>query len=102
MPEHAATLLTGIAFAVATPGYGWYGTLLIALAVQSARYEWIALAAAPSFVYLIRADTHSDTYSPWVYLAGAAVTAAVWWLRTHRWDDHADGRTRLPRLAAHR
>jgi alpha-1,2-mannosyltransferase len=81
-PEQTSTIMTGVALLVATPLYGWYAPLLIALAIMSARYEWLVLGFAPSFVYLVH-----DTVTPWsgagtiIYAIAAAGTVLVWWLR---------------------
>jgi hypothetical protein len=79
-PEHAATVITGVAFLVAAPSNGWYAALLIALAVVSARYEWLAVALAPSFVYLTGAALVS-------YLVGAIAAFGLWRLRLRRQDE---------------
>ena len=74
-PEHAATIMTGIAFLVIAPSDGWYAAMLIALAIMSARYEWIILALAPAFVYLTSLALLS-------YTLGAIGTAFAWRVRT--------------------
>ena len=51
--------------------------MLIALAIMSARYEWIVLALAPSFVYLTSLALLS-------YTLAAIGTVIAWRLRTSR------------------
>jgi alpha-1,2-mannosyltransferase len=81
-PEQMATIMTGVALLVATPAYGWYAPLLIALAIMSARYEWIVLALAPSFVYLVHGNvTHWSGAGTMIYAAAGLGTATAWWLR---------------------
>ena len=74
-PEQTATIMTGIAFLVIAPSDGWYAAMLIALAIMSARYEWIVLALAPSFVYLTSLALLS-------YTLAAIGTVIAWRLRT--------------------
>jgi alpha-1,2-mannosyltransferase len=99
-PEQSATLMTGVAILVATPLYGWYAPLLIALAVMSARYEWVVLALAPSFVYLVHGTvTHWSGAGTLIYAVAAAATALGWWLRistTHRARTRATTRSESP------
>jgi hypothetical protein len=88
-PEQTAVLMTGAGFLVVTPAYGWYAALLIALAVCSGRIEWIAVALAPSVVYLVRGDLwHGSWPSALIYLGAALLTCLGWSWRT--------GRTLLP------
>jgi hypothetical protein len=51
-PENTAVVVMGVALLVATPRYGWYAALLVALIVMSRRIEWLPVAFASSFVYL--------------------------------------------------
>jgi hypothetical protein len=84
-PEQTAVVMTGATFLLVTPAYGWYAALLVALAVASGRLEWIAVALAPSVVYLVRQDLwHSAWPSALIYLVAASLTAAAWQRRTTR------------------
>jgi alpha-1,2-mannosyltransferase len=84
-PEQTSTIMTGVALLVATPLYGWYAPLLIALAIMAARYEWIVLALAPSFVYLVHGTvTKWSGAGTMTYAVAAAGTALGWWLRVDR------------------
>jgi Glycosyltransferase family 87 len=78
-PEQTATVLIGATFLVSTPAYGWYAALLVALVVMSGRLEWIAVAVAPSVVYLVRGDLwHGKWPSALVYLVAALLTLSGW------------------------
>ncbi|WP_375500174.1 glycosyltransferase 87 family protein [uncultured Jatrophihabitans sp.] len=78
-PEQSAVVLVGVAFLVTTPGYGWYAGLLLALAVLARRLEWVPLAFAPTFVYLVRAEVSKATwYGTTIYaVAGGVLLVAV-------------------------
>ena len=78
-PEQTATVLTGVAFLVVTPSYGWYAPMLIALAVLSSRYEWVLVALAPSLVYLVRGELTHDAGPSALIFAGAALGTLAWW-----------------------
>lgn len=73
-PERTAAHLAGAALLIASPNYGWYATLLIALIVISERWEWLPVALAPTFTYLYRAEwLHTGLPSTAIYaIAGAA------------------------------
>ena len=55
-PERSAVVLTGVAFLVATPQYGWYSGLLVALVAMSGSMEWLAVALVPTAGYLLSTD----------------------------------------------
>jgi hypothetical protein len=71
-PEDTAVVVLGLAMLVATPRYGWYGALLLALIVMSRRVEWLPVAVAPSFVYLASGSPTPQT----IYALAAGLTAA--------------------------
>ena len=55
-PERSAVVLTGVAFLVATPKYGWYSGFLVALVALSGSIEWLAVALVPTAGYLLSTD----------------------------------------------
>jgi hypothetical protein len=55
-PERTAVVIVGAALLVATPEYGWYALLLLALVAMTGAIEWLPLALAPSMFYLIQGD----------------------------------------------
>lgn len=93
-PEQTATIMTGVAFLVIAPSDGWYAVLLIALAIMSARYEWVILALAPAFVYLTSLALLS-------YTLGALGTLIAWRLRKAREPDYSVSRGAPLRASAH-
>jgi hypothetical protein len=87
-PERAAVIVVGAAFLVATPNYGWYATLLLALVVMSGSVEWLPVALAPTVTYLYRAVyLHTGIPSSVIYLVAGILTGA-WWM--HRRADRAE------------
>ncbi len=90
-PEHAATIVVGTALLVATPSYGWYAGLLVALVVVSARWEWMPIALAGTLVYLTRTEvTHRAGIAAVSYLGALLLTVAAAVLR--RRLEHAEPR----------
>lgn len=83
-PERTAVVVVGSAFLVATPNYGWYAALLIALVVISECWEWMPVALAPSFTYLYRGEWPHTGIPSWIiYLIAALFTAVAHSLRRH-------------------
>lgn len=83
-PARTGVVLVGAAFLVATPTYGWYAGLLLALAVVADRYEWVLVALVPtwaSFVYgrLVTSDVPATL----MFLVAGLAVAVVGW-RRHR------------------
>jgi hypothetical protein len=76
-PEQTATVMVGVTLLVTTPAYGWYATILIALAVLSERYPWVVLAGAGSLVYLIHNDAPSLRWLDTAIYAVAGVVSVV-------------------------
>jgi hypothetical protein len=78
-------VFVGVVFLVATPSYGWYAGLLLALAVVAGRPEWSAVALAPTVTYLVYGDL---THRPWpgtlAYVTAGAVVLVTTALRAHR------------------
>ena len=76
-PEQTATVMVGVTLLVTTPAYGWYSTILIALAVLSKRYLWVILGGAGSLVYLIHNDAPSLRWMDTVIYAVAGAVSVV-------------------------
>ena len=71
-------MVVGVAFLVATPAYGWYAGLLLALCVLSRRLEWLPVAFAPCIVYLLRTEvTHDSLPATGVYALAGLATASL-------------------------
>ncbi|MGN6609362.1 MAG: glycosyltransferase 87 family protein [Jatrophihabitans sp.] len=83
-PEVVAADLFGVALLVATPSYGWYGGLLVALVAMSGRWQWLPVAVAPMLAYVTRP---TSLPAGAIFLTAALATAAL--LLTVR---RADGR----------
>jgi hypothetical protein len=49
-------VMTGSALLIATPVYGWYAGLLLALIVMSGALEWLPVALAPTLIYLSQGE----------------------------------------------
>jgi hypothetical protein len=101
--ERAALALVVAAFLVATPRYGWYAALLIALVAMTGLWEWLPLAIAPSVVYLVR------SYSGWstlCYLIAGVLCVLLYAVRrglaTPRGTAPATGSRPVPGRPAHR
>jgi hypothetical protein len=75
-PYANAALLMGVGFLVATPAFGWYAGLLLALAVLAGRLEWSLVAIAPMIAYLTRGE-YSHAVDVVVYAVAAAVAGGV-------------------------
>ncbi len=55
-PERTAVVVGGVALLVATPEYGWYALLLLALVAVTGAIEWLPVVLAPSLFYLVQGD----------------------------------------------
>ncbi|MEO9138366.1 MAG: glycosyltransferase 87 family protein [Jatrophihabitans sp.] len=73
-PARAAVLVVGVAFCVVTPSYGWYAGMLIVLVALTGAVEWLPIAFAATFAYLIHTDHDSQIY--FVALAATLLIAA--------------------------
>lgn len=81
-PENGAVVLMGAALLIATPAYGWYAGVLLALIVMTGAFEWLPTAFAPTLVYLVRLEIGpSPLICRMVYLLAAALTLAAYLLR---------------------
>jgi alpha-1,2-mannosyltransferase len=104
-PERSAVWLVGAAFLIATPNYGWYAAILVALVAISHEWQWLPVAFAPTCTYLYGpqfADRHdADSL---IYLTAALAVAAIWYLRrcSLRLDSSGprSGRDQQPRVRA--
>ncbi|MHA3703981.1 glycosyltransferase 87 family protein [Jatrophihabitans sp. YIM 134969] len=85
-PARTGVVVVGAAFLVATPTYGWYAGLLIALAVVARRYEWVLVALVPTIAAYVDADLLRSRWpATLMYLvAGLAVAAVSWSARRSR------------------
>jgi hypothetical protein len=73
-----ALLMVGAALLVATPGASWYALLLLALAAQAERPEWLGVVYAPTVVYLgHRLSAPLHPLGPLAFGAGAIVMVAA-------------------------
>ncbi|MER8186095.1 glycosyltransferase 87 family protein [Kitasatospora sp. NPDC094015] len=74
-PWAGALLVTGTALLLAAPNYPWYGLLVVALAALDGRWEWLAVPAAGTVVYLHGGGAQQAAYgvAALVVLGGAAV-----------------------------
>lgn len=87
---HGALLVTGTAFVLVGPSQPWYGLLVVALAAVSARWEWLAVAAAAYPVYLAGAlGVPNGEMQQRAYLPAAALVCLVSYCRR-------PGRSRSP------
>ena len=69
-PADSAVIVMGVALLVATPHYGWYAALMLALIVVSKRIEWLPVAMASSFAYL----NHLAPTDESIYVIAAVLT----------------------------
>jgi hypothetical protein len=62
-PEATAVVLAGAAILVATPSFGWYCGLLLALIVLSGQIAWLPVALAPGLWYLVHGDLGAPVWA---------------------------------------
>ncbi|MDH6132089.1 hypothetical protein P3T37_001474 [Kitasatospora sp. MAA4] len=74
-PWRGALLVTGTALLALTPGYPWYGLLVVALVGLDGRWEWLGVPAAGQVQYLLGGDAQQPAYA--AALALVLVAAAV-------------------------
>ncbi|MGW2939287.1 glycosyltransferase 87 family protein [Streptomyces sp. NPDC001156] len=80
-PWHGSLLVTGTALLLASPAYYWYALLVVALVAMGGRWEWLAVAAAGTALYVADAlqwhGVQVAVYGPAAVevLAGALVRA---------------------------
>ncbi|MCW2496183.1 glycosyltransferase 87 family protein [Jatrophihabitans sp.] len=79
-PENTAVVVLGLALLVATPRYGWYAALLVALIAMSRRIEWLPVAFASSFVYL----SHGTPSDPAIFAIAGGLTLTALLVRHRR------------------
>ncbi|MET8953291.1 glycosyltransferase 87 family protein [Streptomyces sp. NPDC004393] len=51
-PWHGSLLVTGTALLLASPAYYWYALLVVALVAMGGPWEWLAVAAASTVLYV--------------------------------------------------
>lgn len=91
-PEDTAVVLMGATLLIATPAYGWYAGLLLALIVMSGAFEWLPTALAPTLIYLVHLEFGpSPDISRAIYVVAAATALGVWLVRTRLGRARADG-----------
>ncbi|MFF1949881.1 hypothetical protein ACFVXI_14235, partial [Kitasatospora herbaricolor] len=94
-PWRGALLVTGGALLTVTPGYPWYGLLVVALVGLDGRWEWLAVPAAGQLVYLLGGGAQRPAYAAAlvVVLTGVAVRRH----RRHRRRSGSGARADVPR-----
>jgi hypothetical protein len=85
-----ATVLFGVLILATTPSYPWYSVPLVALAVPSGRFEWLAVAFAGWIAY---AGVRVPPVSGFAFAAAALAVAAAWGLR--RRNEQGPGKPRV-------
>jgi hypothetical protein len=74
VPQQGALLMAGITALVTTPVLPWYTLLLLALAAACDRPEWLGVAVAPTFVYLLAGSGHASRHNAtYLYLAAFVI-----------------------------
>ncbi len=71
-PPQSAVVVVGLAFLVFTPSYGWYAGLLLALVALSGAVEWVPVAFAPTFAYLIHGN-----HDAWIYASAVLAMLGI-------------------------
>ncbi|MDJ0340875.1 glycosyltransferase family 87 protein [Streptomyces sp. H10-C2] len=99
-PWSGALLVTGTALLLTSPSYYWYALLVVALVALDGRWEWLAVPAAGTVLYIGNAmGAHGSWLQSWSYGTAAAVVLAGAALRARR---AARGRERPAPAAPHR
>ncbi|MEV6024817.1 glycosyltransferase 87 family protein [Streptomyces sp. NPDC052036] len=87
-PWHGSLLVTGIALLVTSPAYYWYALLVVALAAMSGRWEWLAVAAASTMLYVADAlQWHGVQVSAYGLAAVTVLAGALVRARAHGGGD---------------
>ncbi|MFI9599610.1 glycosyltransferase 87 family protein [Streptomyces sp. NPDC052043] len=76
-PWHGSLLVTGTALVVTSPGYYWYALLVVALVAMGGRWEWLAVAAAGTALYVAGALQWHGVQATAYGSAAAAVLAGA-------------------------
>lgn len=84
-PELNATWLMGAALLIATPNYGWYAALLIALVAMTGKWYWLPVALAPTFTYLYNGEFYNQDWSRPAIYGLAALLALLGFVFHARW-----------------
>ncbi len=89
-PERTAVMVAGVALLVATPEYGWYALLLLALVAMTGAIEWLPVVLASSLFYLVQGDFGvSRVLGQLLYGAALILVLAGYAARTRRAQDSA-------------
>jgi hypothetical protein len=76
-PWRGALLVTGTALLATSPGYYWYALLVVALVALDGRWEWLAVPAAGTALYLAPAlGAPGEPAQLWSYGLAALVVGA--------------------------
>ena len=75
-PWHGALLVTGTAFLVTSPAFYWYMLAVVALAALDGRWEWLAVPAAGTVLY-VEGATGSGGFAMQAWPFGLAALAVV-------------------------
>ncbi|MEV7239203.1 glycosyltransferase 87 family protein [Streptomyces sp. NPDC051020] len=76
-PWHGALLVTGTALLLTSPAYYWYALLVVALVAMGGRWEWLAVAAAGTVLYVADALQWHGVQASAYGLAAVAVLTGV-------------------------
>ncbi|MCX4819904.1 glycosyltransferase 87 family protein [Streptomyces sp. NBC_01142] len=92
-PWRGALLVTGTAFLLLTPGYSWYGLLLVALVAMDGGWEWLTVAAAGAAKYVtVHSGGDPDVIGTTAYAVAAVAVLTGCVLRRVRHVRGSDGR----------
>ncbi|MCN9241077.1 glycosyltransferase 87 family protein [Streptomyces sp. RY43-2] len=72
-PWHGSLLVTGTALLLTSPAYYWYALLVVALVAMGGRWEWLAVAAAGTVLYVAGAREWHGVQATAYGLAAATV-----------------------------
>ncbi|REE57660.1 uncharacterized protein DUF2029 [Streptomyces sp. 3212.3] len=76
-PWHGSLLVTGTTLLLTSPAYYWYALLVVALVAMGGRWEWLAVAAAGTVLYIADALQWHDIQVTAYGMAAAAVLAGA-------------------------
>ncbi len=75
-PWHGALLVTGTAFLATSPSFYWYTLIVVALVALDGRWEWLAVPAAATVLY-VEAAAHRGGLAAQAWPFGLAALAVV-------------------------
>ncbi|MFJ2563234.1 glycosyltransferase 87 family protein [Streptomyces sp. NPDC088770] len=76
-PWHGSLLVTGTALLLTSPVYYWYALLVVALVAMGGRWEWLAVAAAGTVLYVAGGLQQQAVQASAYGLAAVTVLAGV-------------------------